>query len=68
MGNELRTTARREFSEAHRAKLRKLVNEHGVAKVAAAANVGLNTIPRALAKLEMRPSTVTALVAFLEAQ
>jgi hypothetical protein len=60
--------ARDRLTATHRAKLRKLVDEHGAPRVAQAANVGVETIARAVADLPMRPSSVTAIVSFLEAQ
>lgn len=60
--------SRDRLTAAHRAKLRKLVDDHGAPRVAQSANVGVETIARAVADLPMRPGTVTAIVHFLEAQ
>jgi hypothetical protein len=56
------------LTAAQRRQLRGLVQDHGLASVARAAKLDLETVARALAEIPMRTSSVAALIFFLEAQ
>lgn len=58
----------RKLTAAQRAKLKRLIDVHGVAAVAKSANVGVETITRAAGDLPMRPGSIALIATFLAAQ